>query len=222
MWSPSNKPWSIARIFTTLAVAACAGPDRSTGVSNPNVIATAHADITHANPTSAAGDDKGYLSAYLDGEKVALRYSRLYYCAEPPESSVDSGCEIGAPATIAPRSGPIAKIYALAPVGFTPDPSTLHCAGGTTCLNHPRMLDISRLGLPVSTVTSPPHSHVLEKKEAGWHNTVNIRVFSLDAWNQIAAEKTLAKVRDLQKAGLAGPDLATNVYFFSEIQHEKK
>jgi hypothetical protein len=63
---------------------------------------------------------------------------------------------------------------------------------------------------------------VLEKKEAGWHNTVNIRVFSLDAWNQIAAEKTLAKVRDLQKAGLAGPDLATNVYFFSEIQHEKK
>ena len=222
MWSRSNTPWSVARVFTTLAIAACAGPDRPTGVNNPQLVATAHADISHANPTSAAGDEKGYLSAYLDGEKVALRYSRLYYCAEPPESSVPSGCEIGDPATIAPRSGPIAKIYALAPVGFTPDPSTLHCLGGTACLNHPQMLDISRLGLPVSVATRPAHSHVLETKQAGWHNTVNIRVTSVVAWNQIASAKSLAMVREMQKQGLAGPDLPTNVFFFSEVQKEKQ
>ena len=205
MWSPSNKPWSLARVLTTLVVAACSSPDRPTGVSH-HLVATASADISNANPTSAAGDDKGYLGAYLDGEKVALRYTRLYFCAEPPSSSVGDtdGCEIGAPPTIAPRSGPIGKIYALAPVGFTPDPSTLHCAGGTTCLNHPRMLDISRLGLPVSVATAPPHSHLLEKKQAGWHNTVNIRVLSLDAWNQIAAAKSLAKVRELQQQGSLG------------------
>jgi hypothetical protein len=222
MRSRSHRLSAVARVFTTLVVAACAGPDRPTGVSSHHLVATANADITNANPTSAAGDDKGYLSAYLDGQKVALRYSRLYYCAEPPESSVDSGCEIGAPATIAPRGGPIAKIYALAPAGFTPDASTLHCAGGTTCLNHPRMLDISRLGLPASVATAPPHSHMLEKRESGWHNTVNIRVLSLDAWNEIAAAKTLAKVRELQAQGRVGPDLPTNVFFFSEVQNEKK
>ena len=222
MWSPSNKFWSVARVFTALAIAACAGPDRPTGVNSHHVVAAANADITNANPTSAAGDEKGYIHGYLDGELVSLRYTRLYYCAEPPESSVDSGCEIGAGPTISPRSGPIPKIYALAPVGFAPDPSTLHCIAGTTCLNHPRMLDISRLGLPVQVADRPAHSHVLEKKQAGWHNTVNIRVLSLDAWNQIAAAKTLAKVRDMQKLGLAGPDLPTNVFFFSEVQHEKK
>ena len=221
MWSPSRKPWNVARVFTMLAIAACAGPDRPTEVSSRHVMA-ANADISNANPKSAAGDEQGYLSAYLDGEKVALRYSRLYYCAEPPDSSVDSGCEIGEPATIAPRSGPIAKIYALAPAGFTPDPSTLHCLGGVECLNHPAMLDISRLGLPATTATRPPHSHVLGSRKAGWHNTVNIRVPTLEAWNEIAAAKSLAKVRELQEKGRVGPDIPTNVYFFSEVQQEKK
>ena len=98
-----------------------------------------------------------------------------------------------------------------------PDPSTVHCKGGTVCLNHPPMLDLSRLGLPPN-VFAPAHSHVLEGRQAGWHNTVNIRVPSLDAWNEIAAARSLAKVRELQAAGRVGPDLPTNVYFFFEVQ----
>ena len=230
MWSPANKPWSVARIFTTLAIAACAGPDRPTGVGSAHVMTGPNADALHANPTSAAGDDKGYINAYLDGDKMSLRYTRLYYCAEPPSSSTGDtdGCEIGAPPAIAPRSGPMPKIYALAPVGFTPDPSTLHCAGGIQCLNHPQMLDISRLGLPVAVANRPAHSHVLEDRQSGWHNTVNIRVLTLDAWNQIAAAKTLSKVRELQQpqqpgqTAPVGPDLPTNVFFFFEVQQEKK
>jgi hypothetical protein len=49
---------------------------------------------------------------------------------------------------------------------------------------------------------------------------VNIRVFSLAAWNEIAAVKTLAKVRQLQgdpnvgTAGVISADTPTNIYFF--------
>ena len=56
-----------------------------------------------------------------------------------------------------------------------------------------------------------------------WFNTVNIRVFSPDAWNQIAAAKTLAKVRELQgdpnvgTPGVISADTPTNIYFFIAI-----
>ena len=79
------------------------------------------------------------------------------------------------------------------------------------------MLDVSRLGL-VASVTAPAHSHILPGRQAGWHNTVNIRVPSLEVWNEIAAAKSLAKVRELQQAGRLGPDIPTNVYFFLEVQ----
>jgi hypothetical protein len=36
--------------------------------------------------------------------------------------------------------------------------------------------------------------------------------------NDIAAAKSLTRVRELQAAGLLGPDLPTNVYFFFEVQ----
>ena len=211
----------IAALVALVALIACAGSDRPTGVGSHRVTEpTAH--FHSDNPNSAAGDEQGYINGYLDGETKALRYTRLYFCAEPPESSVPSGCEVGAGPTIAPRSGPIPKIYALAPAGFTPDPSTVHCGGGVVCLNHPPMLDISRLGLPAPTVFAPAHSHVIASKQAGWHNTVNIRVPTLDAWNAIAAAKDLATVRMLQRQGLVGPDIPTNVYFFFEVQEVAK
>jgi hypothetical protein len=81
------------------------------------------------------------------------------------------------------------------------------------------MIDLSRIGGPASAVPVS-HSHVLGARHAGWFNTVNIRVFSLDAWNQIAAAKTLAKVRELQgdpnigTPGVISADTPTNIYFF--------
>lgn len=169
------------------------------------------------NPNSAAGAAKGIIHGWLDGQTVDLRYTKLYFCAAPPTGAVDTGCEVGAPPTIAPRGGPIPKIYALAPVGFAPDPATVQCPGGTVCLNHPPHLDLSRLGGPAS-VFAPAHSHIITDLQSGWHETINVRVLSLDAWNEIAAAKSLSKVRELQAANLVGPDIPTNVYFFFEMQ----
>lgn len=219
MWTlPITHRRSALAVVIIAAVVACTAPDESTGVAAHHVMASK--DVDNANPTSAAGDDKGFINGYLDGTMMALRYTRTYFCAEPPESIADTGCEVGAPPTIAPRSGPIPKIYALAPAGFTPDPSTVHCKGGTVCMNHPPTLDLTRLGIP-TPVFAPAHSHVLEVRQSGWHNTVNIRVLSLAAWNEIAEAKSLTKVRELQAQGRVGPDLPTNVYFFFEVQNVK-
>lgn len=179
------------------------------------------ADVVSApavdNPNSAAGDAKGIIHGWLDGQTVSLRYTRLFFCAEPPTSAVSTQCEVGAGPTVAPRSGPIPTIYALAPAGIHPDPSTVHCIGGTVCLNHPHALDLSRVGGPDS-VFAPAHSHIITDQQSGWHHTINIRVTSLAAWNEIAAAKSLTKVRELQAAGRVGPDIPTNVYFFFEVQ----
>jgi hypothetical protein len=71
-------------------------------------------------------------------------------------------------------------------------------------------------------VRAPAHSHIIANRQAGRHNTVNIRVTSLGLWNQIAEAKRLAKVRELQAAGLIGPDVPTNVYFFFEVQNPNR
>ena len=190
--------------------------DRPTGVVNR----TGSAQQDAENPNSAAGDAKGFINGWLDGETVSLRYTRMYFCAEPPSSAVSTQCEVGAPAEVTPRSGPIPLIYALVPAGFRPDPATIHCpaaTSGTVCLNHPHALDGSRVGLPDS-VPAPAHSHIITDTQAGWHNTVNIRVRDPAVWSEIAAAKNLAKVRELQAAGRLGPDKPTNVYFFFEVQ----
>jgi hypothetical protein len=175
--------------------------------------------MTSLHGVSQAGD-KGYIDGWLDGHDVQLYYTRSYFCAEPPSSAASSSCELGAPGEIAPRAGPIPTIYAIAAVGFQPDPSTVACLAGSPCLNHPAMIDASRVGGP-AMATPPSHSHILSQRGGGWFNTVNIRVFSLAAWNQIAAAKTLATVRQLQggnpAAGVPGvisADTPTNIYFF--------
>jgi len=59
------------------------------------------------------------------------------------------------------------------------------------------MIDAVRVG-GSPTATPPLHSHILTGRRGGWFDTVNIRVFSLVAWNEIAAAKALDKVRELQ------------------------
>lgn len=168
----------------------------------------------------AQDEDKGYIDGWLDGGDVRLYYTKSYYCAEPPSSGAPSNCEIGAPAEKSPRPGPIPTIYAIAAVGFTPPAGTASCLAGTPCLNHPKMIDLSRVGGPSS---APPasHSHILSAPGGGWFHTVNIRVFSLAAWNEIAQAKSLAKVRELQgnnprvgTPGVISADTDTNIYFF--------
>jgi hypothetical protein len=204
-------------------VAACA---TQTAPTAPSGIAANGQDAIglHDNHNSAAGDDKGYIAGWVDGEEVQLYYTKSYFCAEPPSSGAASNCEIGAAAGVAPRPGPIPTIYAIGAVGgIMPDLSTLSCRAGTPCLNHPAMIDLSRIAGPGASNALPvSHSHVLSGRHAGWFNTVNIRVRDIGVWNQIAAAKSLAKVRELQADPVIGPsgqglisaDTPTNIYFF--------
>jgi hypothetical protein len=169
---------------------------------------------------ASQSEDKGYIDGWFDGGEVQLYYTKSYFCAEPPSSGADSNCEIGAPSEVSPRPGRIPTIYAIAAAGIQPDPSTVACLAGTPCLNHPAMIDASRVGGPASA-SPPSHSHILDKRGGGWFHTVNIRVFNLAAWNQIAEAKTLAKVRELQGGnpavgvpGVISADTPTNIYFF--------
>jgi hypothetical protein len=156
---------------------------------------------------------------------VSLFYTETYFCAEPPTSAADgagpNGCEIGANAEVPPRPGQIRKIYAIAPrfLLVPEDNPNLACPPGSNCLNHPLMIDASRVGgLPNGP--GLPHSHILDERGGGWRQTVNIRVFSRDAWNQIVAAKSLAKVRELQgdpavgRPGVISADTPTNIFFF--------
>src|SRR5262245_56494008 len=99
------------------------------------------------NPNSGAQDDHGYIDGWFNGERVQLYYTKTFFCAEPPDSGAGSHCELGADAETAPRPGPIPTIYAIAAAGGIPAPlATLSCPPGSVCLNHPRMIDASRVG----------------------------------------------------------------------------
>lgn len=195
-----------------LAVSAC-----SDAPTSPRALTASHAIGIHGVSQST---DKGYIDGWFDGREVQLYYTKSYFCAEPPASGAPSDCEIGAPPEVAPRPGPIPTIYAIAAVGFQPNPSTLACLQGSPCLNHPAMIDASRIGGPAAA-PALSHSHILDSRAGGWFHTVNIRVFSATAWNEIAAAKTLAKVRELQGGnpavgvpGVISADTPTNIYFF--------
>jgi hypothetical protein len=211
MWRIPSRATTLAAACLGLSLAGCAS-EAPTALS---------ADLT--TPVLDASADKGHIGGWLNGESVRLRYTKPYFCAEPPSSGAPSGCVIGAEAEIAPRAGPIPLIYALVPVGILPDLATLHCLPGVPCLNHPTTIDFSRIGGP-SSAPGAPHSHIIEARRAGWHQTVNIRVRDLSVWNAIAAAKSLTLVRQLQAdpaiggAGLISQDTPTNIYFFFEVQ----
>jgi hypothetical protein len=208
-----------------LLMAACmerGGPTTPTSLAAtvPSSPHGAHDVAGEAVVNHVAAEDKGYIDGWIDGQDVQLFYTRAYFCAEPPPSGAATNCELGAPGEVQPRSGPIPRIYAIAAVGFRPDPGTVACAAGSPCLNHPAMIDASRVG-GSSTATPPSHSHILSQRGGGWFNTVNIRVFSETAWNRIAAAKSLEAVRELQGGnpavgvpGVISADTPTNIYFF--------
>jgi hypothetical protein len=228
---------ALAFIVTGLLVYACSGRPSPTAPTAETMNAhVAQSGGAQGHPSAPAAtldphsvhasletqtEDKGYLDGWFDGSDVHLYYTKSYFCAEPPSSGAPTNCEIGEDAQIDPRPGPIPTIYAIVAAGIHPDPATLACPAGSVCLNHPSMIDASRvLGPRATSVSGLPHSHILTVRRGGWFRTVNIRVFNLDAWNAIAAAKTLAKVRELQgdpatgRPGIISADTPTNIFFF--------
>lgn len=221
---------SLMLVAPVLLICACSGrpspsapgpvaaTDAQSHASEPAPILGSHTAHASADGESA---DKGYLDGWFEGNDVHLYYTKSFFCAEPPASGAPTNCEIGADPQVDPRPGPIPTIYAIAAAGIHPDPATLACPAGSVCLNHPSMIDASQvLGPNATSVPGLPHSHILTEHHGGWFRTVNIRVFNLDAWNAIAAAKSLAKVRELQgdpttgRPGVISADTATNIFFF--------
>ncbi|AMY09499.1 hypothetical protein LuPra_02716 [Luteitalea pratensis] len=218
--------------YPVLLIAACTTSTTPTApTSAPNAGSGALAHVGHGgtaagtasadDPNSAAHDDKGYIDGWFNGEDVRLYYTKSFFC-DPLSATTTVPCELGGPPDTAPRPGPIPTIYAIAAaptIANLVDPTTLACRAGTPCLNHPLMIDLSRIG-GSSTAGPAAHNHILTSRGGGWFHTVNIRVFSLAAWNEIAAAKTLAKVRELQghpsvgTPGVISADTPTNIFFF--------
>lgn len=204
-----------------LLLVSCADPDAGQRTpAAPSPVDATGASM-HQDHNSAAGDDKGYIDGWYQGRDVQLYYTKTFFCAEPPSSGAPTNCEIGADAEAPPRPAEIRKIYAIAAAGFLPDLSTLACPPGSVCLNHPAMIDASRIAGPgAANIPAVPHSHIVDEPGGGWRHTVNIRVFRLDVWNAIASAKSLATIRELQAdpaiggAGLISADTPTNIFFF--------
>ena len=226
---PMNRNFALVVSMVSLIAGCTNGRTPTSPESSPGASSVAHQG--HEAPTAGAGTgdvhasahgDKGYIDGWFNGEKVQLYYTKSFFCAEPPDSGAPSHCELGAEAVTAPRPGPIPIIYAIAAAGgIQPPLSTLACAAGTVCLNHPGMIDASRVG-GLANGPAVSHSHLLSERGGGWFRTVNIRVRDLAVWNQIAAAKSLAKVRELQADPIVGvtgqrlisADTPTNIFFF--------
>jgi hypothetical protein len=178
---------------------------------------SAHAqDASHA---AAARARVGTTQGWFNGKTVSFLYSRPYFCAQPPASAADSGCEVGADAQTAPISDPdIPELWVVVPLGFTPPQGTLQCPVAGNCINHPHDIDLSRVfGAGAQDVPLPAHSHVIDDLQGGWWTTFVVGVTSQAAWDRIVAGKDLATVRALQQEGLATGDIPSNLFIFFNV-----
>ena len=177
-------------------------------------------------PCRDGGDhciDIGFTDAWFNGRTVQLGYSHDFFCAEPPKSKSSSDCEAGEAAKIDPPSGPVvSEIYLLIPDGFSPPASTLHCPVPGHCIDHPHTIDLSRVlgGKGQKNAVLPAHSLVIEDQEAfqsTWWPVVLVRVKTLDAWNTIAAAKSIDAVDECQANGGCFPEIDTNAFLFFQV-----
>jgi hypothetical protein len=178
---------------------------------------SAHAQEDAKATTSGAR--VGTTEGWFNGKTVTFLYPRPYFCAEPPSSGADSGCEVGADAQTAPIGYPdVPELWVVVPLGFTPPEGTLQCPVAGDCINHPHDIDLSRVfGVGAEDVPLPAHSHVIDDLQGGWWKTFVVGVTTQEAWNRIVAGKDLATVRELQKEGLATGDIPSNLFIFFNV-----
>jgi hypothetical protein len=174
-----------------------------------------------ALPCNAGGQrciSIGFTDAWLSGQTVQLGYSHAFFCRQPPASGADSGCEAGEPAATPPPSGPVvSNLYVLVPIGFTPPGDTVQC--GSSCIDNPNTIDLSRLGMSANATFSA-RSFVIEEDESfqsTWWPLVLVGVKSLNAWNKIAAAKTIESVDACQASGRCAPEAETNAFIFFQV-----
>lgn len=182
-----------------------------------------HTSLGH----NAVGDGEfGTTGGWADGRTVEFFYRKDFFCRQPPTSGADSACELGEEPTVAPRGGNIPVLYVMTPLGFRPDESTLQCPVVGSCINHPSTIDLSRVFGPGSeNAPLPAHSHIVEGPgtlrgaQAGWWEIEVIGVTDPAIWAEVVAGKSLARVRELQDAGVGiTGDIPTNLYLFFGVR----
>lgn len=199
------------------------------------VLATACADQPPADPITPdfahnkVGDAAfGTTGGWASGKDVEFFYRKDFFCRQPPASGASSGCELGEEPVTAPRGGEIPVVYVMTPLGFRPADATLHCPEVGNCINHPKTIDVSRVfGVSDATLdfALPAHSHIVEGPgdlkagQAGWWEIEVIGVTDPAVWDEVVAGKSLARVRELQAAGVGiTGDIPSNLYLFFGVR----
>jgi hypothetical protein len=219
----SLTPWRIAvaafigvaAVFTlTLGTASASGHEAAAQgctINNPCIHTGSQGDVDH-----------GSTAGWLNGRTVEFIYSKNFYCASPPSSGAPGFCEAGANAFFAPVTGQVDPLYVVAPIGFTPPASTLHCPIAGHCVDHPHDIDLSRVfGSTAADATLPPHSHVVTTANAGvaeWWRVIVVGVTSETAWDSIVSGKSIAAVRACQASGACTKDIASNLFLYFAVK----
>jgi hypothetical protein len=177
----------------------------------------------HAEHQSSRNAEKGFTGGWLDGRTVQFFYNKPFFCAEPPESYADSGCEVGVAAETAPRGGNIPVLYVVTPLFEGVDAATLQCPVSGACINHPSTLDVTAVfgdSEATRNFALPPHSHIVDVDRGGWWEIEVVGVFDPAAWEQIVEGKSLETLRAVQDAhpDTVTGDIPSNLYLFFEVQ----
>ncbi len=176
-----------------------------------------------AGMSSSSASHIGTTKGWFDGKTVTFRYTRNFFCQNPPASGATSKCEGGANYTQTP-SPTFDPLYVVVPLGFTPPKSTLQCPTPGKCIDHPSTIDLSAvLGSGTSNVLLPAHSHVVATTNKGgseWWNVDVVGVKSLADWNKIVAAKSDAEVQYLQKTDSSHVtgNITTNLFLFFAVK----
>jgi hypothetical protein len=200
--------------LAALMAAGCAdtGP---TETLNP-----ADAHFAHV-PGGPPGAELGTTPGWFKGERVTFFYNKEFECFNPPSSDAMSGCVLGEEAAMAPRGGNDPVLYVITPLGFRPsNEATLHCPVAGDCINHPDDIDVSRVFPDLGVIPLPAHSHIIDVKRGGWWKIEVNGVFDQATWDEIVAEPSLAKIRELQAQERVTPDIDTNLFLFFNVMPE--
>lgn len=204
------------------ALALAVGTGCSDSPTDPALSPATHPALSTQN---AQGDAEfGFTDGWMKGKTVRFFYHKPFFCGPPAADGLPigdpNGCELGSEGTVEPRGGDIPVLYVMTPIGFRPDESTLQCPTVGHCINHPSTLDVSRVfGPGTENFPLPAHSHIVDEASGNWWEIEVIGVTAPAVWDQVVAGKSLARVRELQAAGVGiTGDIPTNSYLFFDVR----
>ncbi|MDX6327225.1 MAG: hypothetical protein QOK15_3579 [Nocardioidaceae bacterium] len=172
--------------------------------------------------SAATGTHVGTTNGWLHGKTVKFRYTKNFFCKEPPSSGAASHCEIGANYSSIPAAD-FDPLYVVVPIGFTPKASTLQCPTAGRCIDHPHKVDLSRVfGSSASDTLLPPHSHIVTTAaghDPEWWNVDTVGVTSQRAWNRIVAHKSYGAIVRMRAHGNTHvtENLTSNLFLFFKV-----